>query len=190
MEDTDMKMNSTTKWILGALVVYLLLGALVLGMAREGIAGNTGKVWAAIEYADEKIGRLEDQVLYAYNDRQELVARITEARQARAEMQAAKESGDLEAAVRATETMGLSLNFLYENYPDVRLTEVQVALIDETSGGFNRIKYARDELISSQVRYNRWRIVFFPVGLVFERQSVLGEYEDPTRRISPSKLSG
>jgi len=65
-----------------------------------------------------------------------------------------------------------------------------VALMDETAGSINRISFARDTLIESQVGFNQSRIIFFPVGLMFPRMSVLGEYHDPSTPLPTSNFGG
>jgi hypothetical protein len=159
-----------------AIVVYLLAGALVLGMQRESIQGSKGQIWNQIKTGGEKLGAIENQLKAAYKDRQDLVAKIVEGRK---QYDAAMKSGDLNGATSAAQALGTTLKVMVENYPSTDLSGLQVGTLDETAGIFNRIGYARSKLIDTQVGYNQLRMVFFPLAAFYSREQVLGENFDP-----------
>lgn len=171
--------NTTRNIVLGILGVFLLwqiIGGISLSMQQESIKGGVGQIWNQIQTGNEKLEAIESQLIAAYADRQDLVAKIVEGRQ---NMNKAVESGDLNAATSAAESLRTTLTVMVENYPATDLSGLQVGVLDETAGIFNRIGYQRDEQIKRQVGFNQSRILFFPIGLVFARQNVLGEDFNP-----------
>jgi LemA protein len=158
-------------------VIYLIIGGFSLASAQENVRGLTGQVWNANQRGVDVLGRLEGQLSVALADRQDLVKLITDARKAAEDAQA---SGDLDAVEAARQQAQLAINVIFENYPDLSLTPLQVGLMDETAGSLNRIAYARSELIKGQVSYNVARLFFFPLSFVFPRMEVLGEFSDPS----------
>jgi len=169
-------------------IVGLLLGAYSLAQQQESIDGFRGEVWNQVDRASQLLTRLESQLQYGVT---ELVAINEQITQARKNIQTAREAGDLEAALAATDQAQLAVQVMIEAYPDYYdLTSVFEGLQDETAGSFNRISYARQRLIEAQVGYNRTRVTFFPLMPFFERQEVIGAAFDPTSSVAPSTLGG
>lgn len=169
-----------------ALLGYVLLGFFSLSMAQESLAGKRGEVWNQIDRADQLLTRLEGQLEYGVEELSEINQAIVEAR---AGVQSAQKDGDLEGALAAAGEANLAINVLIEAYPEYYdLSEVFVGLQDETAGTFNRITYARDNLIDAQVSFNRSRILFTVVGFMFEREDVLGANTDPMAQVRESTL--
>jgi hypothetical protein len=169
-------------------IVGLLFGAYSLAQQQESIDGFRGEVWNQIDRASQLIGRLESQLQYGVEELDKINQQITNARVG---IEAARKTGDLEAALAATNEAQLAVNVLVEAYPQYfDLTEVFTGLQDETAGSFNRIGYARQNLIDAQVLFNKTRITFFPLMPFFERQEVIGAAFDPTTQLAPSTLGG
>lgn len=180
-------MNSKT--ILSALLVlflctgaYQIVGGVSLAMAQESMAGKTAEVWNTTQRAIELLPRLEKEVSVFMEDRQDLIDKITTARN---DYLAAKEAGDLSMLNAAYESM-LAVQVQIEAYPTTDLSDQQSQLMYETAGSINRITYARSQLIETQVSYNQSRILFFPVGLIFPRVEVLGENANPASPLPTS----
>lgn len=178
-----MKRGTIVLGVIGLFVVAQILGAINLSMSRESLRGRVAEVWNQNDRAAQVLGRLEQQMEVFMQDRQDLIAQIAEARK---DMESASETGNLEQALAAQQSAGLAVSVIVEAYPNLDLSAQQLALMDETAGSLNRIAYARQELISAQVGYNRSRILFLPVGMFFPRVQVIGEWEDPMQSLPPS----
>lgn len=171
--------NSTSNIVLivlGFFLLWQIIGGVSLSMQQESIRGGIGQIWNQIQTGSEKLEAIESQLKAAYKDRQDLVAKIVEGRQ---NLDRAVAEGDLNGAAAAAESLRSTLSIMVENYPATDLSGLQVGVLDETAGIFNRIGYQRDEQIKRQVSFNQSRILFFPVGLAFPRQNVLGEDFNP-----------
>lgn len=171
--------------ILLAILFYLALGGISLAQQQIGIDAATGEVWNQIDAGAQKLDRLEAQVIGAYRQQMDVVNAIVEGRKALAE---ARARGDLTAATQAAGQIGLNINVLVEANPVTPLTELQRGLLDETSGAFNRIAYARGRLIDTQKAYNQTRIAFFPIAGFFPPVEILGSTDNPRRQLPPSRF--
>ena len=157
-------------------IAYIIIGIYTLSTSLETIKGSTGVIWTQMRAGFEKLDAIESQLGAAYKDRKEIISTISAAR---AGYVVAANNGNIDEAVRAATTAGSSLKILVENYPTTDLSPMQTGVLDETAGIFNRIAYARQQLINAQVHYNQNRILFFIVAPWFARQQVLGEMENP-----------
>lgn len=178
-----MKGRTIAILVVGGLLAYVLLGVLVLSMQKETIRGRVAEVWNQNDRAAQVLGRLEQQMEVFMADRQDIIQTIADARR---DMEQASAEGNMEQALAAQQQAGFAIDVIIEAYPDLNLSQQQLALMDETAGSLNRIAYARQELITAQVGYNRSRILFLPAGLFFPREQVIGEWEDPMQSLPPS----
>lgn len=179
---------------IGALVVLvvlalgLLFGAYSLAQQQVALEGYRGDVWTQVDRASQLLERLEGQLEYGVKELSQINEQIVTAR---SDILAAQKAKDLEAALAATDQAQLAIDVMIEAYPQYfDMTEVFEGLQDETAGSFNRITYARKDLIDAQVRFNQTRITFFPLAGLFDREEVIGSGFDPTSSVAPSTLGG
>lgn len=165
---------------------YGVMGIYTLSTALENIQGAKGTIWTQMQAGFDKLDTIESQLIGAYKDRKDIIQTITTARTG---YSAAKEIGNLDQAARAATATANSLKILIENYPATDISTLQTSVLDETAGIFNRIAYARQQLINEQVSYNKNRIFFFIVAPWFEREGVIGEKENPMKASVKSKFA-
>jgi hypothetical protein len=161
-------------------------GFIVLPLQQQGLAGKVGEVWNQVDKANQLLPRLEAQLKYTVAGQKQVIDQITIARN---DILAAEQaSGDQTKIFKATDSTQSALKAFYENYPDFGLPSVQQGLLDETSGSFSRIAYARGKLIEAQVSYNQARI-FFPLSAPFiPPVEVLGAGVSSATPVTPSTL--
>lgn len=155
---------------------YILMGVYTLSTALETINGAKGTIWTQMQAGFDKLAAIESQLIGAYKDRKDIIQTIATARTG---YTAAKKSGNIDQAISAASAARSNLNILVENYPSTDISTLQTGVLDETAGIFNRIAYARQQLINEQVSYNKNRILFFIVAPWFASQNILGAMEDP-----------
>lgn len=165
---------------------YVVIAIYTLSSLLESIHGAKGTVWTQMQAGFDKLDAVESQLIAAYKDRKDIIQTITAARNG---YNTAKQMDNLDQAVRAAATTANNLKILIENYPSTDLSTIQTSVLDETAGIFNRIAYARQQLINEQVNYNKNRIFFFIVAPWFERQQVIGETENPMKTSPKSKFA-
>lgn len=179
------------KWIVLALVAWTVLSVLVMNGSRNAIDGATGSVWNQIATGAEKINTLQGQVKNAEGLAKDYIDKMTAARN---DISAAQQTGNLEGALSAlgqAQSAMVNLNALVESNPDIiQVTDLFTGLMDETAGVFNRVGYARDQLIAAQVSYNNG-IIWLPGYLIFGgRQNVLGANSNPANPVGIQPMSG
>jgi hypothetical protein len=181
MELLNFEKRSTL--IVWAIVIYVAIGGFFLNMSQESIKGQTAQVWVQVQRGTELLPRLESLVSREMSDRKELMTLLAQSRTNLAE---AQKKGDLDLAVGAL-TSGLKVIAEDNNIPS-GVDKLQIGLLDETSGTYNRLSYARGKLVDAQRGYNQTRI-FFPLDQpVFPRVSILGENSDPSEKIPMSSF--
>jgi hypothetical protein len=173
--------------IIAVLGVWSLIGYAVLTADQQDIRNKTGKVWAQIQRAEELLPRLEQQLNTSIQLQKDLVDKIAAARSA-VDTASHGDTSNPSNINQATDSMLIALRAFNENYPNIGLPEVQRGLLDETTGSFNRITYARTELIDAQTSYNTAKRIFLPLGLAWPDQPVFGENQNPGSTLPPSKV--
>ena len=173
------------KWlvVLLAVAAYLVVGVLVLRGASLNVDQKNGLVWNQITTGGQKMSTIEQQVLGAYNQQNSVVKAVTSAR---ASFDQAVANKDLEGATNAAGQLAVNVKALAEANPVTDLTPVQIALIDETSEAFNKVGYARDNLIAAQTSYQFDRTLFFPVAGFFPDIQILGSTANPAQPMPTS----
>jgi hypothetical protein len=180
------------QWILIVLAVWQIgIGYFALASARVGLDEPKGKVWNAVKRANELLPRLEDQYLEFARERQLVVETIVEGRKVQVsaadelqsatdDMQRAEETKDLALANQAFGRMDAAIQVIFENYPQLDLSQAQVALMDETSGSISRIANAREQLIEAQTSFNQTRVFYPFMAGMFPAENVMGadSFED------------
>lgn len=177
-------------WIVAIVVLFVLwnaLGGLVLPWQQQALAGKVGDVWNQVDRANQLLPRLEAQLTYAVAEQKRVIDQIA---RARSDILAAEQANGDEAKIfKATDSTQIALKAFYENYPDFGLPSIQQGLLDETSGSFNRIAYARGKLIEAQVSFNQTRLLY-PLAAVFiPPVEVLGSGANPLTPVTPSTLT-
>lgn len=177
-------------WLIAIVVLFFLwnaLGFLVLPWQQQALAGKVGEVWNQVDRANQLLPRLEAQLTYTVAEQKRVIDQIARARN---DILAAEQaSGDQAKIFKAADSAQLALKAFYENYPDFGLPAIQQGLLDETSGSFNRIAYARGKLIEAQVSFNQLRLVY-PLAAVFiPPVEVVGAGVSPLAPVVPSTLT-
>ena len=175
-------------WVLGILgfvVVLQLLGLPIMNGQKQNVSAKTGAVWVQVQRASDLLPRLEQQLNVTIKLQKDLIDKITAAR---SDILAAEQSNDPAAILKATDNTQIALKAFVENYPNLGLPELQQGLLDETSGSFNRIAYAREQLIEAQQSYNTTRIWFPLLYGAYPEISILGSNVSPLQTVPPSNV--
>jgi len=174
--------------IIVALVAFWqIYGLFSLPSQKIGLDGKVGEVWNQTDRASQLLPRLEKQLTYTVDAQKQVLDKITLARN---DVLAAQQvqGADQNKVLAASTSTQVALRAFYENYPTFGLPNVQQGLLDETSGSFNRIAYARHQLIQAQVEYNQARIGYFVAALFNPPVQILGSDSSPLKSVAPSTL--
>jgi hypothetical protein len=173
--------------VLALLAFWQMIGLFSLPMQKIAIDGKVGEVWNQTDRASQLLPRLEAQLNYTVQAQKAVIDQIAAARN---DVLAAKQTNGTDQAkvFQAATSTQVALKAFYENYPNFGLPSIQQGLLDETAGSFNRIAYARHQLIQAQVSYNQARIGFFIAALFNPPVPVLGSDVSPLTPVTPSSL--
>lgn len=174
--------------IVVALVAFSqIIGLFSLPSQKIGLDGKVGEVWNQTNRASQLLPRLKSQLKYTVQAQKQVVDKITAAR---SDVLAAEQGNGSDQAkvLKASTSTQIALRAFYENYPNFGIPNIQQGLLDETAGSFNRIAYARHQLIQAQVGYDQARIWFFIAAIFNPSVDVLGSEQSPLTPVAPSSL--
>jgi LemA protein len=182
---------SPVVWVIIAVVALVAFGQLIgffaLPSQRIGLDGKVGEVWNQTNRASQLLPRLEAQLKYTVQTQKQVIDKITAARSDVLAAEQVNGSDQAKVLKSATSTQ-IALRAFYENYPNFGIPNIQQGLLDETAGSFNRIAYARHQLIQAQVGYDQARIWFFIAAIFSPPVEVLGSDQSPLTPVAPSSL--
>ncbi|HEY1351502.1 MAG TPA: LemA family protein, partial [Ktedonobacteraceae bacterium] len=149
----------------------LLSAAIVAGLLLAGIAcisetiaiqqrqydiqGKIGNVWNEVDRAAQLLQQdaaLLNATIAAQND---ALTKIAQARSSVASIKAGQGTTDPNAALSAAIQMSGGIRAFVENYPDYGVGSNTHAVLVQIEGSFNRIEYARGQLIEEQTAFNK-----------------------------------
>jgi hypothetical protein len=181
---------SRGKLLLVALVVVLLLAGIVciseniaIQQRHYDIAGKIGNVWNEVDRASQLLQQdaaLLNATIAAQN---EAIKRIAQARSNVASIKAGQGTTDPNAALSAAALMSGGIRAFVENYPDYGVSSNTHAVLIQIEGSFNRIEYARGQLIQEQTDFNKWLVTQIPMNLFYHPVQIVGSNTNPTEQV-------
>jgi hypothetical protein len=70
-----------------------------------------------------------------------------------------------------------------ENYPDYGVGSNAHSVLVQIEGSFNRIEYARGQLINTQTDFNKWLLTQIPMNLFDHPAQILGSNANPAEPV-------
>ncbi|HET8851973.1 MAG TPA: LemA family protein, partial [Ktedonobacteraceae bacterium] len=146
------------------------------------IQGKVGDVWNEVDRASQLLRQdaaLLNSTIASQN------AAITKIAQARSNAAALKASGTIDpnAALTAAGQMTAGIRVFVENYPDYGVGSNSHSVLVQIEGSFNRIEYARSQLINEQTDYNKWLLTQIPMNLFYHPVQILGANANPAEPV-------
>lgn len=177
----------TLSIIVALVALWQIMGVFALPSQKIGLDGKIGEVWNQTDRASQLLPRLEKQLTYTVDAQKQVLDKIAAARNDILATQQVQGTDQNKVLTASTSTQ-VALKAFYENYPNFGIPNIQQGLLDETSGSFNRIAYARHQLIQAQVEYNQARIGYFVAALFNPPVQILGSDSSPLKPVAPSSL--
>lgn len=181
---------SRGKLLLAAIVVMLLLAGIVcisesmaIQQRQYDIQGKIGNVWNEVDRASQLLQQdaaLLNATIAAQN---EAINRIAQARSNAASIKAGQGTTDPNAALSAAALMSGGIRAFVENYPDYGVGSNTHTVLVQIEGSFNRIEYARGQLIQEQTEFNKWLVTQIPMNLFYHPVQIVGSNTNPTEPI-------
>ena len=179
-----------TKIASAVVIVILLLGGIVciyqniaIQQRQYDIQGKIGAVWNEVDRASQLLQQdaaLLNSTIAAQND---AITKIAQARSNAAALKAGQGTSDTNAALTAANQMTAGIRAFVENYPDYGVGSNAHSVLVQIEGSFNRIEYARGQLINTQTDFNKWLLTQIPMNLFYHPAQILGSNANPAEPV-------
>ncbi|HET7637404.1 MAG TPA: LemA family protein, partial [Ktedonobacteraceae bacterium] len=113
----------------------------------------------------------------------EAIAKIAQARSNVATIKAGQGTSDTNAALTAANQMSSGIRVFVESYPDYGVGSNAHSVLVQIEGSFNRIEYARGQLINEQTDFNKWLLTQIPMNLFYHPVQILGSNANPAEPV-------
>lgn len=179
-----------TKIISAVVLVVVVLGGIVcisqsiaIQQRQYDVQGKVGAVWNEVDRASQLLQQdaaLLNSTIASQND---AITKIAQARSNAASIKASQGTGDTNAALSAAGQMTAGIRVFVENYPDYGVGSNSHTVLVQIEGSFNRVEYARSQLIQTQTDFNKWLLTQIPMNLFFHPVQILGANANPAEQV-------
>lgn len=178
------------KLISAAVLAIVLLGGILcisqniaIQQRQYDIQGKIGDVWNEVDRASQLLQQdaaLLNATIASQND---AISKIAQARSAVSSLKASQGTTDPNAALAAATQMTGGIRAFVENYPDYGVGSNAHSVLVQIEGSFNRIEYARGQLIQEQTDFNKWLLTQIPMNLFYHPVQIVGSNANPTEPV-------
>jgi hypothetical protein len=178
------------KIITAVVLVIVLLGGIfcisqniAIQQRQYDVQGKVGAVWNEVDRASQLLQQdaaLLNATIASQND---AITKIAQARSNAATIKASQGTADTNAALAAAGQMTAGIRVFVENYPDYGVGSNSHSVLVQMEGSFNRIEYARAQLINEQTEFNKWLLTQIPMNLFYHPVQILGSNANPAEPV-------
>lgn len=168
-------------------IVVLLLGgvlctsqSIAIQQRQYDIQGKIGTVWNEVDRASQLLQQDAALLNSTIASQNEAITKIAQARSNVASIKADHGTNDSNAALSAANQINAGLRVFVESYPDYGVGSNAHSVLIQIEGSFNRIEYARGQLINEQTDFNKWLLTQIPMNLFYHPVQILGSNTNPS----------
>ena len=172
--------------ITAVVLVIVLLGGvfcisqnITIQQRQYDIQGKIGNVWNEVDRASQLLQQdaaLLNATIASQND---AITKIASARSNVVTIKTSQGTTDTNAVLTAATEMTGGIRVFVENYPDYGVGTNSHSVLVQIEGSFNRIEYARSQLIQEQTDFNKWLLTQIPMNLFYHPVQILGSNANP-----------
>ena len=167
IEHAPVKIGSAVVLAIVVIGGFILINQNIAIQQRQyDVQGQVGTVWNEVDRASQLLQQdaaLLNATIASQND---AITKIAQARSNAATLKAGQSTTDPNAALAASAQMTGGLRVFVESYPNYGVGSNSHSVLVQTEGSFNRIEYARGQLINEQTDFNKWLLTRIPLNLV------------------------
>ena len=163
--------------------VFCISQNIAIQQRQYDVQGKIGLVWNEVDRASQLLQQdaaLLNSTIASQND---AITKIAQARSNAAALKASQGTGDTNAALTAAQQMTGGIRVFVENYPDYGVGSNTHSVLVQIEGSFNRIEYARTQLINTQTDFNKWLLTQIPMNLFYHPVQILGSNANPAEPV-------
>lgn len=182
-------------WTRGKIITALVLVVVFLGgvlcisqniaiqQRQYGVQGKVGEVWNEVDRASQLLQQDAALLNASIASQNAAITKIAQARSNVVTIQGSQGTTDTNAALAAANQMTGGLRAFVESYPDFGVGSNSHSVLVQTEGSFNRIEYARSQLIDEQTAFNEWLLTQIPMNLFYHHVQILGSNANPAQQV-------
>ena len=163
--------------------IFLISQNIAIQQRQYDVQGKVGNVWNEVDRASQLLQQdaaLLNSTIASQND---AITKIAQARSNAAAIKASHGTTDTNAALSAATQMTGGIRVFVENYPDYGVGSNAHSVLVQIEGSFNRIEYARTQLITEQTEFNKWLLTQIPLNLFYHPVQILGSNANPAESV-------
>lgn len=179
-----------TKIISAVVVVVVLIGGIVcisqsiaIQQRQYDIQGKIGNVWNEVDRASQLLQQSAALLNSTIASQNNAIKQIAQARSNVTTIKTSQGTTDPNAALSAANQMTGGLRVFVESYPDYGVGSNSHSVLVQMEGSFNRIEYARGQLIATQTDFNQWLLTQIPMNLFYHPVQILGANANPAEQM-------
>jgi hypothetical protein len=182
-------------WTRGKIITAIVLGIVLLGgviciaqniviqQRQYDIQEKIGIVWNEVDRASQLLQQDAALLNSTIASQNAAITKIAQARSNVETIKAEQGTGDTNAALSAARQMTAGIRVFVENYPDYGVGSNAHTVLVQIEGSFNRIEYARTQLIQEQTDFNKWLLTQIPMNLFYHPVQILGSNANPAEPV-------
>ncbi len=159
--------------------VFCISQNITIQQRQYDIQGKIGNVWNEVDRASQLLQQdaaLLNATIASQND---AITKIASARSNVVTIKTSQGTTDTNAVLTAATEMTGGIRVFVENYPDYGVGTNSHSVLVQIEGSFNRIEYARSQLIQEQTDFNKWLLTQIPMNLFYHPVQILGSNANP-----------
>src|SRR5215472_12575417 len=163
--------------------IFLISQNIAIQQRQYDVQGKVGNVWNEVDRASQLLQQdaaLLNSTIASQND---AISKIAQARSNVATIKASQGTTDTNAALSAAGQMTGGIRVFVESYPDYGVGSNSHSVLVQIEGSFNRVEYARSQLIQAQTDYNKWLLTQIPMNLFYHPVQILGANANPAQPV-------
>ena len=163
--------------------IFLISQNIAIQQRQYDVQGKVGNVWNEVDRASQLLQQdaaLLNSTIASQND---AITKIAQARSNAAAIKTSQGTADTNAALSAAAQMTGGIRVFVENYPDYGVGSNAHSVLVQIEGSFNRIEYARTQLITEQTNFNKWLLTQIPMNLFYHPVQILGSNANPAESV-------
>lgn len=179
-----------TKIISAVVVVIVVLVGIVsisqniaIQQRQYDVQGKVGNVWNEVDRASQLLQQNAALLNSTIASQNAAINKIAEARSNATAIKTGQGTTDPNAALTAANQMTGGIRAFVENYPDYGVGSNAHSVLVQMEGSFNRIEYARGQLITEQTNFNKWLLTQIPMNLFYHPVQILGSNANPAEQV-------
>lgn len=163
--------------------IFCIRQSITIQQRQYDVQGKVGGVWNEIDRASQLLQQDAALLNSTIASQNEAITKIAQARSNAAAIKANQGTTDPNAALAAAGQMTGGMRVFVENYPDYGVGSNSHSVLVQIEGSFNRIEYARTQLIKEQTEFNKWLLTQIPMNLFYHPVQILGSNANPAEPV-------